>query len=77
MAVRTDGTLWGWAENATAALGTPFYVLEPLLIQAGTGLELNCFQVYPNPAHGQVTIISPGCNAPFLLFDLTTFAARL
>lgn len=71
LAVGTDGTLWGWGDNVTGALGTPSYTLEPLLIQAGASLQLDRFGVYPNPAHGQVTIRSPGCSAPLLLFDLT------
>ncbi|WP_223654299.1 T9SS type A sorting domain-containing protein [Hymenobacter psoromatis] len=71
LAVRQDGTLWGWGENATGALGTPSYALEPLLIQAGSGLQLDRFRVYPNPTHGPVTIVSPGCSAPLVLFDLT------
>jgi hypothetical protein len=63
--------LWARGSNVAAELGTPSYALEPLLIQAGTGLQLDRFSVYPNPAHGTVTIVAPGCSAPLRLFDLS------
>jgi alpha-tubulin suppressor-like RCC1 family protein len=70
LAVRTDGTLWARGSNSIAELGTPSYALEPLLIQAGTGLHLDRFSLYPNPARSTVTIVSPGCGAPIVLFGL-------
>ena len=76
LAVRTDGTLWAWGNNTYGQTGqsnanpNPVNIPYPLISLATTfAVNTPDWQLFPNPAHGQVQLMGLTGPVAVQIFD--------